>query len=353
MLTEITNLKEVRELPEFDNHYAVFLLENKDLGFKGYISIHRKNPILPSFGATRMWRYENDTAALRDSLRLSRGMSHKAALAGLCCGGAKGVIIGDPTSPDKAKFLQEYARHVDLLKGQFITGTDVGLAQEDLAILRRETPYIVGFNDNSTEFTILGVYSAIEVCLQKIFGSTEVKDRSFAIQGLGKIGAGLTEMLESRGCHNIFVSDIDSEKIKEIKRKFPDVKVVEPGDIHRQQVDVFSPCALSGVINKISIGELRCKIIAGGANNQLAEESLGEELLQKNILYAPDYVTNSGGVIGVFDEYSNKAYNRQSVVEKVCKVKDVLGKIFSQNDKEKKATNIVANGLAEKIFNHF
>lgn len=353
MITEITNDPEVRALPEFDNHHAVFLLENKDVGFKGYISIHRKNPALPSFGATRMWSYESEIDGLRDSLRLSRMMSYKAAFAGLGCGGAKGVIIASSNTANREKFLREYSRHVDLLKGQFITGTDVGLKQDDLVIMKEETPYIVGFNDNSVEFTTLGIYNSISVCLQKVFNTNDVSKRSFAIQGLGNIGFALTKFLWNLGCRNIYASDINPEKIKIIKEQFPEIIIIDPREIHKQTVDVFSPCALSGIINEKTINEFNCKIIAGGANNQITKESLGVNLFEKNILYAPDYITNAGGLIGVFDEYSNKTYNKEIVTAKVFEIKDVLNKVFIISEQDGKATNLVANEFAEKIFNNF
>ena len=353
MIIEITNNEEVRNLPEFDNHHAVFLLENKDIGFKGYISIHRKNPALPSFGATRMWLYDNDIDGLRDSLRLSRMMSYKAAMAGLGCGGAKGVIVADPNGVNREKFLHEYSRNVDLLKGQFITGTDVGLQQKDLTLMREETPYIIGFNNNSVEFTTLSIYNSISVCLEKVFGTEDVSARSFAIQGVGNIGAALVALLWKLGCRNIYVADINPEKIKKIKEQFPGIKVVDPKEIYSQVVDVFSPCALGRTINDKTIEELKCKIIAGGANNQLEKESLGAVLLKKNILYAPDYIENSGGLISVFDEYVNKKYNKETVTAKVFKIKDILKKIFLESDEEKKAVNLVANEDAEKIFNAY
>ncbi len=353
MITEITNNPEIRALPEFENHYAVFRLENKDIGFKGYISIHRKNPAVPSFGATRMWAYENDTDGLRDSLRLSRMMSYKAALAGLDCGGGKGVIVASPTAPNREELLREYAKNVDLLKGKFITGTDVGLRQEDLAIMKQETPYIVGFNDNSVVFTTMGIYHSIRACLRKVFNTEDIVERSFAIQGAGKIGTGLIVILCNLGCPNICISDVDAERIRVIKEKFPDVKIIDPKEIHRQEVDVFCPCALGGIINEKTIEELRCKIVAGGANNQLEKESMGTKLFEKNISYAPDYIANAGGLISVFDEYSNKIYNKEVVTEKVLKIKDILNEIFTVSDKSKKATNLVANELAEKKFDFY
>lgn len=353
MITEITNNPEVKQLPEFDNHQAVFLLENPDIGFKGYISIHRENPTVPSFGATRMWSYSSDSEGLKDSMRLSRMMSYKSALAGLDCGGAKGVIVVGSQNFDREAFLREYSKCVDALKGRFVTGTDVGLQQEDLNIMREETPYIVGFNDNSVLCTTMGLYGSLEVSLQKVFGTSDVSQRSFAIQGLGKIGSALVSLLYESGCRNLYVSDVDQNKVNNIQKQFPEVVAVSIDDIHRQKVDVFCPCALGQSINSHNIEELQCKIIAGGANDQLESISIGERLFEKNILYAPDYIVNAGGLISVCDEYKNKEQNKQIVEKAVQSIKDILSKIFLISEEKNKSTSVVANEIAENIFNRF
>lgn len=353
MMTVITQEENVQAFPEFDNHQAVYKLEDTEAGFLGYIAIHRNNKDIASFGATRMWAYESPEEGLRDALRLSKMMSYKAALAGLNCGGAKGVIVADPNGENKEQLLRLYARCVDQLKGAFVTGTDVGLNQEDLSIMVEETPQIVGFNDNSTPFTALGVYESIGACLKKVFGTDSVAERSFAIQGAGKIGRGIIEFLDKAGCRTIYVSEISTKAQEEIRKTFPYVQIVPTEEIHKQKVDVFCPCALSKAITKDNIGELQCKIVVGGANNQLERSALGQVLFDKGILYAPDYVVNAGGLISVFDEYKNPTYNEERVLQKVEEIEDTLEDIFELSDEKALATNTIASQIAEGIFNDF
>lgn len=345
--------KNLESLPEFDNHYSVFFLNDKENYLKGFIAIHRKNPKFPSFGATRLWKYETEIEALRDALRLSKMMSYKSALAGLESGGAKGVIILPKEKKiDRKSILRGYAKQVDLLKGNFITGTDVGLDQSDLLTLKKITPYIVGFNGYTTELTVKGIYYAIEVALERRFGSDRMEDRTFAIQGVGKVGEALLSLLAPRA-KKIFIADIDKNVLTKVKKKYRKAVVVSPSKIHEQVVDVFCPCALSGSITSKNISELRCSIIVGGANNQLEDDTLGTLLHRLNILYAPDYIVNAGGLIAVVNEHENPRFSYESVNQKVLGIKDRLRKIFDASVKENKATNLIANELAVKIFNNY
>lgn len=342
----------IKDLPEFDKHVFVSFIYDHKTGMEGFIVIHRKNPLLPSFGATRLWHYDSHTDALKDALRLSKMMSYKAALAGLKCGGAKAVIMQPKELKDHKPFLRAYAERMNFIKDQFVTGTDVGLTQKDLSIMKEETSNIVGFNDNSTEFTALGLYYSIKRCLGEVFEDEEIQGRTFAIQGLGKVGSELLKLIY-KDARKIYVSDIDSERVKEIKRQYPNVVSVQPEDIHKQKVDIFSPCALSQSLNSHSINELKCSIIVGGANNQLEHEGIGSLLYKLGILYAPDYVVNAGGLIAIFDEYEHKQYDKKRVGEKVMRIKNVLSKILIESDKKRKATNLIANEMAEQVFSKY
>jgi leucine dehydrogenase len=344
----------IESLPEFDSHELVSLFDDNKIGLKGFVAIHRKCPEMPSFGATRMWCYGSRVDALRDALRLAKLMSYKSALAGLKCGGAKGVIIIDPNIKKEAreKVLKAYAKKVNILGGSFVTGTDVGLLQEDLNIMRKVSKHIVGFNDNSTEFTALGVYVSIKECLDEIFGKEDMKGKSFAIQGMGKVGSEILKMIYKEA-GKIYIAEINPQKLKNIKKRFPKTIIVEPQKIHKMPVDVFVPCALNGSLNRTSVGELKCKIIAGCANNQLENEKVGDMLYKRGILYAPDYVVNAGGLIAVVNEFENKNYNKKKLTEKVLAVRQTLHKIFDMSRKQKKATNLVANQMAEDIFNKY
>jgi leucine dehydrogenase len=354
------DITKVSDLKEFDDHALISFAEDKASGLQAVIAVHRANPTVPSFGATRFWHYASDIEGVKDALRLSRLMSYKAALAGLNCGGAKGVIIAEHDPNDvhdatRAQLLEAYAARVNLLGGRFVTGTDVGVKQEDLDTMRKVSRHIIGFNDNSTEFTAIGVFESVKAALVETFGSSEFTGRSFAIQGLGKVGEGLLSLIydpvSSSG--TIFISDIDPARVKVVKDKYPRVKVVSPEEIDRQEVDVFAPCALSGAVNHKNIDRLTVKIVVGGANNQLESESLGDALHTRKILYAPDYVVNAGGLIAIFDEYQNPSYDRARVAQAVQHIPDTLRKIFAESRAEDLAPSRVANRMAERIFNGY
>lgn len=354
------DITEAVKLPEFDNHVFVSFAQDEASGLKGIIAIHRANSETPSFGATRFWHYANSVEGVKDALRLSRLMSYKAALAGLDCGGAKGVILA-PQPLDKIaegerpKLIEAYAARVNLLGGRFITGTDVGIRQSDLDTMRRVSRHIIGFNNNSTEFTARGVYESVKAALQEVFGSEDPSGRSFAIQGLGKVGSGLLALLyDSVGTTGkIYVADIDPVQVENICAAYPRVIPVAPEEIDAQEVDVFAPCALSCAINMKNAKRLRVKIVVGGANNQLESDAVGEMLHKLKILYVPDYVANAGGLVAVFDEYKYPSYDRARVEKAVLHIPETLRKIFAESRAENIPTNKIANRMAEETFNSY
>ena len=346
------DLPEPSTLKEFDNHKLITFNYEKDIGLCGFIAIHRLNKKHPSFGATRFWNYTTEKEALMDALRLSKAMSYKAALAGLPGGGAKAVLVKNSLSENnKEKVFIEYARRVNYLSGKFVTGSDVGLKKEDVVKMRKISPYFVGTKVSPEVFTALGIFYSIKVCLKYIYGSDDMAKKSFAIQGVGKVGGNLLRLLYKE-THNIFISDIDGDKIKLVKNKFPEIKIVQPGNIHKKRVDIFSPCALSGCINYRNIHEFNCKIILGGANNQLEDRNLSEVIHKMGILYAPDYVVNAGGLISVYDEYGNKRTSIKRIKNKVAIISETLNKIIRNSIKENKSSSDIADYMAEKIFNN-
>lgn len=354
------DITEVDRLKEFDDHTLVSFAYDKRSGLSAVIALHRANPTVPSFGATRLWHYASSLEGVKDALRLARLMSYKAALAGLECGGAKGVII-ERRGPrkldgaDRERLLEAYAARVNLLGGRFVTGTDVGVTQKDLETMRRVSRHIIGFNDNSTEFTAIGVFESVKAALAEVFGSPEFTGRSFAIQGLGKVGEGLLSRIYGPvgTFGKIFVSDVDPVRVEEVKGKYPRIISVSPNEIDRQEVDVFAPCALSAAVNRRNATKLAVKIVAGGANNQLESETVGDTLYERKILYAPDYVANVGGLIAVFDEYKNPSYDRVRVEKAVLHIPDTLRKVFAESRAENIAPSRVANKMAERIFNGY
>ncbi|MCL5666959.1 MAG: leucine dehydrogenase [Patescibacteria group bacterium] len=319
---------------------------------KGFIAIHRKFPNIPSFGATRMAHYRTDQEMLDDALKLSRLMSYKNAMAGLPYGGAKAVIMlpSRVTLAQKKNILRAYSEKVNELAGSFITGADVGIDDYDLKVMYEKSKYMVGLKSKPVPYTALGIYYALRVGLREIFGSDSVSERTFAIQGLGKIGSNLLKLIYKEA-GKIYAADTNPDTRKNIKKTYPKVNLVPPEKIFSLQVDVFSPCALSGAINKSNVNKLQCKIVAGGANNQLESPEMGRRLFENKILYAPDYVINAGGLISVADEYENRRINNERLLGKLQVIARNFRAIISTSNNKHLPTNLVADQMSEKILN--
>lgn len=345
------NISDPGSLEEFDDHRLITFNYDIESGLCGYIAIHRLYNKYPSFGATRFWNYNSTKDALRDALRLSRTMSYKAALAGLPGGGAKAVLINNVRGKARDSLLKEYARRVNYLSGKFVTGSDVGLTRNDVKKMRRISPYFVGTKVNPEKYTALGIFFSIKVSLKYLYGGNDLQNRSFSIQGVGKVGTELLKLLYEH-TRKIYVADINTERIKQIKRRFPGIKIVGPEAIHKMKVDVFSPCALSGCINFANIHELGCKIVLGGANNQLGDKSISGVLQKMGVFYAPDYVVNAGGLISVYDEYENKSVKVRRIQKKIFKIGQTLSKILDKSSKDGRSPVEVADKMAENIFNN-
>lgn len=340
-------------LKEFDKHRLLVFLYDPETQLKGFIAIHRGGLKAPAFGATRIWKYSSETHALNDVLKLSKLMSYKSALAGLRYGGAKAVLMSSRFTPKKRReLLYSYSEKVNYLSGRFITGADVGISQQDLKNMTKASKHMVGLRSDPVKFTVLGVFYSLQICLKEIFGTKSIRERTFAIQGLGKTGLPILKLL-AKEAKKVIVSDVNKTLLMTVARQFPQVEIVLPSEISTQDVDVFMPCALSNAINIRNVAKLRCKIIAGSANSQLENKSIGEILYKLGILYSPDYVINAGGLIAVTDEYENNIYNENRVRRKVARIKKTLSSVIEGSKKEKKPTNIVADEMAEKIFNTF
>ena len=335
----------VKQLEDFDDHRLVTFFHDSETDLNGFISIHRGNNDIPAFGATRIWNYRSYNEALVDSLRLSKTMSRKAALAGLKCGGAKAVIVAEGKIKNRREFLKAYSKKVNLLGGHFITGADVGISRDDVIMMRRFSRYFVGVNVDPVKYTGLGLFYSIQACLKEVYGKESLEGKSFAIQGVGKIGGELLRLIYNHS-HNIYVSDVDKLTLKRIMMKYPNVKVVDSGKIFNQKVDAFCPCALSNCLNFKTIKLLNCSVIAGGANNQLESDGVADVLYKRSILYAPDYVVNSGGLISVYAEYENHGLNTQYVRKKVAGTKLMLKKNLELSRRRKLSTLAISNELA-------
>ncbi|ARV62692.1 leucine dehydrogenase [Nostocales cyanobacterium HT-58-2] len=327
-------------------HEQVLFCHGQDPDIKAIIAIHDTS-LGPAMGATRLWPYATEEAALQDALRLSRGMTYKAACANIPVGGGKAVIIAHPEKKTEDLF-RAYGRFVESLKGRFITGQDVNLTPEDVRKISQETKYVVGVEERSggpAPVTAWGVFLGIKAAVEFKLYTQDLKGFSVAIQGLGNVGQNLCRHLHEQGA-KLFVSDISREKTEQVKRLFG-ATVVEPNEIYSLDVDVLSPCALGGILNSETIPRIKAAIIAGAANNQLGVEALHSQMLAaKGILYCPDYVINAGGLINVYNEMIG--YNEEKAFKQVNNIYDTLLEIFDKAQKQGITTNDASKQLAEE-----
>lgn len=346
-----------RSLPDYDEHKLVALIHDARTGLHGFVAI--QNDVLgPALGGTRMYPYESDLAAITDVLRLARGMTYKAALAGLKFGGGKAVLVGDPKEDKNEEYLRAYGRRLNYFNGSFITGEDVGISVADIETIAKETPYVSGRSEGLHEgrkgsgdpspVTARGVLHGIRACLEHVFGNDTISGHSFAIQGLGKVGFRLARLLHEQGAR-LFIADVDQHMVERALGEFRGSVRVDPAEIHRQEVDVFSPCALGGVINDHTSTQLKCRIIAGAANNQLATPAHGDVLFTQGIFYAPDYAINAGGLINVVDELEPGGYDRERALRRVVRIYGTIRNILDQSTVERIPTHLVADRVTKEI----
>ena len=333
---------------DFDTHEQVLFCHDAAAGLYGIIAIHNTN-LGPAAGGCRMFPYETTDAALKDVLRLSKGMSYKNAMAGLPLGGGKCVIIADPSRPDKTDLLKAFSKHVQSLGGKYWTAIDVGVGPKDADVLAENCDYIFarasqypeGFNPSL--FTALGGFTGIRAVVQHLWGKSDLKGLKVAIQGLGATGRDLSRQLHEAGAQ-LFVADINNEAVKYVVENYA-ATAVSPDEIHRQDVDVFAPCALGGIINDDSISEIQAKAICGLANNQLASEKHGIILMEKGITYVPDYVVNAGGMMGA----GTRIFSQPSMEDsrnRVLSLYDIILNLLAKAQTEKRPTSEIANEIA-------
>ena len=313
-------------------------------GLKGITCIH-STKLGPSLGGTRLWNYKNEDEAIEDVLRLAKGMTLKSAAAGLDLGGGRTIIIGDTYEVKSESYFRAFGRFVETLNGRYITAEDVNTSTADMAHVAKETSHVKGLRDKSGDpspMTAYGVYQAIRASAFKAFGNNSLKDKRISVQGLGQVGTFLTEFLHKEGA-KLIVSDINQSRVDNIVSKYG-ATAVAIDTIYDQDVDIFAPCGLGAVINDDTINRLKCKVVAGAANNVLKEDVHGEMLKQKGIVYAPDYVANAGGVINITFENEN-SYDKEAALKATDEIYDRILRIFEVADKE----NITTHKAAEKM----
>lgn len=332
-------------LKEYDYEQVVFC-QDKHSGLKAIIGIH-DTTLGPALGGTRIWDYESEEEALIDVLRLSRGMTYKNAAAGLNLGGGKAVIIGDPKKIKSEELFRTFGRFIEGLGGRYITAEDMNAGTQDMAYINEETDYVAGLegkSGNPSPVTSFGVFKGILAAADAVYGSEDLNGKVVAVQGLGAVGYGVCEHLHNAGA-KLFVTDIIKDSIDRVVNDFGATSV-EPDKIYEVDCDIYAPCAMGAIINDFTIDKLKCKIVAGSANNQLAEEKHGQLLKDKEILYVPDYVINSGGVINVYEEL--KGYNKERAMSRAAGIYDSVKKIIKISEEENIPTNEAADRMAEE-----
>jgi len=328
-----------------DHEQLVFCHEPSS-GYRGMIAIHNTT-LGPALGGTRYWRYKSEADAIVDALRLSRGMTYKAAVAGLALGGGKAVIMADHGLQDREAIFRAHGRFVESLKGRYITAEDVGTNPADMDYIHLETEHVVGLQGRSGDpspVTAYGVYRGMKACAKVTFGTDSLAGKTVAVQGCGHVGYYLCHHLHQEGAR-LVVTDIDSEKVKRVVEEFR-ARAVGLEEIYGVQAEVFAPCALGATINDTTIKQLKVQVVAGGANNQLAEERHGDLLQEKGILYAPDYVINAGGLINVNSEL--QGWSAERAQRKAGEIYDTLLRLFDLAKEEGLPTYRAADRLAER-----
>ncbi len=331
------------DLEEYDQHRVVHYFNQPSQQLEGFIAIHRGSKKLKSFGATRIYPYASRVEALRDVLRLSKTMSFKSAAGNLSYGGAKAVIIAHPEE-FTARMAAAYAEQINLLAGMFITGADIGMSRQQVRQLKKLSSHVVGGEIDPVKYTVAGIIKGLKVGLKHVFGDDEMHQRSFAIQGLGKIGSGVLSQLYSEA-EKIYATDVLESVTSNIKKIYPRVELVKPEAIATLPVDVFVPCAMYGSINQKTVKQLQCQLVAGGANNQLSSSEMGDLLFERHILYTPDYIINAGGLMSVVDEYEFPRRSHRRMMKKLDAIATELDQIFKLSAKTRRSPHIIADEI--------
>ncbi|MEE8252095.1 MAG: Glu/Leu/Phe/Val dehydrogenase [Gemmatimonadales bacterium] len=328
------------------SHEQLSLVYDPETGYRGIIAIH-DTTLGPALGGTRFWAYRTDGEAIEDALRLARGMTYKSAVAGLHLGGGKSVIIGDHRTGEREGLFRAHGRHVELLNGRYITAEDVGTSTADMEYVRMETEHVVGLAGGSGDpspVTAFGTFRGMQACAKHRYGSDSLAGKKVAVQGCGHVGYHLCKHLHEAGAR-LIVADIDPEKIKVVVNEFG-AEAVATTEILGVDADIFAPCALGAVINDESIEELKVDIIAGAANNQLAQERHGDVVEEKGMVYAPDYVINSGGLINVNAEL--EGWSGEKSHAKASEIYDAVLRVLQIAEEDGIPSYKAADRLAER-----
>jgi leucine dehydrogenase len=333
-----------------NNHEQLLFCNDNATGLKAIIAIH--NTVLgPSLGGTRMWNYTNEMEALTDVLRLSRGMTYKSSVAGLNLGGGKAVIIGDAAKVKSEALLRRFGKFVNSLGGKYITAEDVAMNSRDMEIIKMETDYVSGLPENMggsgdpSPVTAYGVYVSMKASAKEAFGIDSLEGKKIFVQGIGNVGMHLVEYISKEGA-KVYVYDINEDRIKNAVEKY-NAEFVPVDKMFDLDIDIYAPCALGATVNDETLSKLKCRVICGAANNQLADEKKhGELVMSKGILYAPDFVVNAGGIINVY--YELEGYNRERAMAHAEKIYGTTWNIIQTAKTQNIPTYAAANKIAEQ-----
>lgn len=332
-------------------HEQVVFCQDPNTGLNAIIAIHNTT-LGPSLGGTRLWNYNSHEEALIDALRLSRGMTYKSAISGLNLGGGKAVLIGDAGKLKNEAYWRRYGKFVNSLNGKYITAEDVNTSAGDMEYIGMETKFVTGKPDymggsgDPSPLTAYGVYMGMKAAAKKAWGTDVLSGRKVLVQGAGNVGQYLMGYLTEEGA-TVYVCDINESKLAQAKKKYPAIEVVPNSNIFDREFDIYAPCALGATVNTESINQMKCPVIAGAANNQLAEEDVhGPMLVKKGIIYVPDFLINAGGIINISIEIDG--YNRERALNTVAKIYNRTQEIFALAEKENIHTQQAAMNMAEK-----
>jgi leucine dehydrogenase len=356
MISDVINPKDIKKVDpvfgqlSFDNHEQVVFCNDKDTGLKAIIGIH-STVLGPALGGTRMWQYNNEWEALNDVLRLSRGMTFKAAITGLNLGGGKAVIIGDAKTQKTPELMKKFGEYVHSLSGKYITAEDVGMETSDMDLVREVTPYVTGISEskggagNPSPITAFGVFMGMKAAAKFKFGTDILEDKTVFVQGIGHVGESLVEHLVNEGAR-VVIADINEERLQEVSSKYG-ATIYTGNDIYSEPMDIYAPCALGATVNDDTIYKLKAQVIAGAANNQLAIEDKHGAILQKRgIVYAPDFLINAGGIINVYAELEN--YGKQEIIRKTENIYNTTLQILEKAQDNDVTTNQAALDIARE-----
>lgn len=332
-------------------HEQVVFCQDPHTGLNAIIAIHNTT-LGPSLGGTRLWNYNSHEEALVDALRLSRGMTYKSAISGLNLGGGKAVLIGDASKLKNETFWRRYGKFVNSLNGKYITAEDVNTSSGDMEYIGMETKFVTGKPDymggsgDPSPLTAYGVYVGMKAAAKKAWGNDSLSGKRILVQGAGNVGQYLMGHLVEEGA-TLYISDINEAKIKQALHKYPKAEVIDSKNIFDKEIDIYAPCALGATVNTESISKMKCPVIAGAANNQLADENVhGPMLKEKGIIYVPDFLINAGGIINISIEIDG--YNRDRAYNTVGKIYNRTLELFDIVERDNVHAQLAAMRIAEK-----